>query len=464
MIEEKSEKNNKKIRGLKEVVIPNDVEFTTMRSLLGALAEAMNLINPDVSHHHEQTAYLAYLICKEMSMPIELQNMVIYAALLHDVGSVVQGRQKSVSEIERDAKAVSIVGAWMLFELDKDEREAEGLNRFPFGVLGDVVANCQLNQEEIKVATEIAEEKGQTNRAAILKIASVIHLADKVSLMIRPYEPILIQQRRIKETVKKLRGTEFAEDAVDSFLRISEMEYVWMDVMHHPNYFLYFTGDIRPLSLIESVKLTRLMSRIIDSKSPFTAMHSAGVSASARKLAELAGMSKRDCMMMEIAGNLHDLGKLAVPNRILEKPGRLTDDEFDIIKEHPYYTYKILMDIIGFDKIAEWAGYHHEKLNGKGYPFHLDKTMLDTGSRVMSVADIFSAITEVRPYRDGMKREQVINVMKENVQFGALDGDLVDLLLDNYEEVDNERDTLSRKEGKHYFADLKKERERTKDE
>lgn len=457
-------KKEPKKRGLKEIVLPNDSEFTTMRSLLGALAEAMNLINPDVSHHHEQTAYMAYLIAKEMSMPVEYQNMVIYAALLHDVGSVVQGRQKSVSEIERDAKAVSLVGAWMLFELDKDERETEGLNRFPFGVLGDIVANCQLNQEEIKVAMEIAEEKGQKNRTIILRIASIIHLADKISLMIHPYEPILIQQKRIRDKVKSLKGSEFAEDAVESFLRISELEYVWMDVMHHPNYFLYFTGDIRPLSLSESVKLTRLMSRIIDSKSPFTAMHSAGVSASARKLAQIYGMDERDCMMMEIAGNLHDLGKLAVPNQILEKPGRLTDDEFDIIKEHPYYTYKILMDIIGFDKIAVWAGYHHEKLNGKGYPFHLDASMLDVGSRMMSVADIFSAITEVRPYRDGMKKEQVINIMKENVQYGALDGDLVNLLLDNYDEVDHERDKLSRKEGKHYFQDLKKERERTGEE
>ncbi|MBP3873200.1 MAG: HD domain-containing protein, partial [Lachnospiraceae bacterium] len=81
---------------------------------------------------------------------------------------------------------------------------------------------------------------------------------------------------------------------------------------------------------------------IIDYRSPFTAMHSAGVAASARELARLYGMSEEDCKKMEIAGRLHDVGRLRVPNSILEKPGKLTDDEFDIVKEHPYYTRKKL--------------------------------------------------------------------------------------------------------------------------
>ena len=205
----------------------------------------------------------------------------------------------------------------------------------------------------------------------------------------------------------------------------------------------------------ETVKLTRFMSRIIDFRSSFTAMHSAGVAASARELARLVGMTKEECLMMEIAGNLHDVGKLAVPNEILEKPGKLTDEEFNIVKEHPYYTRLILMDVDGFERIANWAGFHHEKLNGNGYPFHLAAEQLDLGARIMAVADIFSAITEVRPYRAGMTREQAVAVLKGNVEAGAICGRVVELLEAHYDEIDNAREMESRKAGQRYFESLK---------
>ena len=214
----------------------------------------------------------------------------------------------------------------------------------------------------------------------------------------------------------------------------------------------YFNGDMHDVSLEQTVVLTKLMSRIIDFRSSFTAMHSAGVAASAKALAKLAGMSEADCMKMEIAGNLHDVGKLRVPNEILEKPGKLTDEEFNKIKEHPYYTRLILMDVEGFDEIADWAGFHHEKLNGNGYPFHFDGSLLSLGSRIMAVADIFSAITEERPYRKPMSREQAMKVMWENVERGDICGNIVKLLEDNYDTVNAARMKKSLEAGERYFA------------
>ena len=196
------------------------------------------------------------------------------------------------------------------------------------------------------------------------------------------------------------------------------------------------------------------MSRIIDFRSPFTAMHSAGVAASARELARLAGMTEEECRMMEIAGYLHDIGKLRVPNEILEKPGRLTEEEFNIVKEHPYYTRLILMDVDGFERIANWAGYHHEKLSGSGYPFHWEAEYLDLGARIMAVADIFSAITEVRPYRKGMDREQALAVMRENVANGSVCGEVVKLLEAHYDEIDAAREKESREVGRRYYQSL----------
>ena len=415
--------------------------FTNIRSLLMALAEAMNLVNPSVSHHHEQTAYLTYMLARELSLPSEQVYLSVYAALLHDVGSVVSEQQQSVREIEKNAKAVSLIGANLLYDLPGFER------------IADVVTYCQHSYSEARI---FLEQKGDS-AAGVLRLASLVHLSDKVSLMLDPREPVLNQAKHVLEIIKRGRESEYAPEAVDAFCRISELEYIWLDTLHNPQFVMLFTGEIAKVSLEKAVRMTRLMSRIIDFRSPFTAMHSAGVAASAKKLAELAGMSRDECLMMEIAGNLHDLGKLRVPKSILEKPGRLTDEEFNIIKEHPYYTRMILMNIDGFDKIADWAGYHHEKLNGRGYPFHFGADMLDLGSRIMAVADIFSAITEERPYRKGMEKEQAIRVMQENVEYGAISSEMVALLLDHYREVDAIRDYMSHEQGQRYFASFQDE-------
>ena len=145
------------------------------------------------------------------------------------------------------------------------------------------------------------------------------------------------------------------------------------------------------------------------------------------------------CMMMKIAGNLHDLGKLAVPVGILEKPATLTAAEFNVVKAHTYYTYKVLRNFRDMENIREWAAYHHERLDGKGYPFHLSAAELSPGARVMAVADVFTAITEDRPYRAGMSPEDASRVLVEMVGNGALDGDVVQLLLDNFAEVNQLR-------------------------
>lgn len=417
--------------------------FTNIRSLLGALAKSMNLINPDMEHHHEQTAYLAYLIGMERSMDVEDLHLTIYAALLHDVGAVVWEKQQSVLEIEKKAKHVSAMGARMLRDLNR------------FGEIADVIEICQNSYPENQ---KIAAERGG-RYPVYIEIADAIHLADTVSLILKEDVPVLNQVKPICAVIEECRGREYSSETVDAFLRVSKREFIWLDTLLNPSFLMFFTGEMHPVSLEETVELTGIMSRIIDFRSPFTAMHSAGVAASAKKLAQLAGMSEEDCLKMEIAGNLHDVGKLRVPREILEKPGKLDDEEFNIIKEHTYYTRLILMDVEGFEQIANWAGYHHEKLNGRGYPFHFDASVLDMGARIMAVADIFSAITEERPYRKGMDKETALKVLHENVENGSISGEIVALLEAHYEEVDAVRDARSREAGKRYFASLGREAE-----
>jgi len=414
--------------------------FTNMRSLMTGLAKAMNLVNPEVERHHEQTAYLSLFLAREMGLPEEDVVLAMYAALLHDIGTLVVEEPQSVAEVEANALEVSQAGARMLVDLPG------------FTDIARIIGYCQCSWgSTVACAIEQGDECERLGR-----LAAIVHLADAVSLLVRPDGRVLNQAASICDVARSCRGTEFSPEAVDAFLTISDTEYIWMDLAHNPMFLTYFTGEIARVSLDEALKLTTLMSRIIDYRSPFTAMHSAGVAASAFELAKLAGLSENCAKQVAIAGNLHDVGKLAVPRAILEKPGKLTDTEFNVVKEHPYYTSLVLLGIDGFDDIRHWAGNHHEKLTGRGYPFHFPSEGLDTGDRIMAVADIFSAITEERPYRAGMTRDQAADILEGDAKAGAICGDVVALLLDNYEQVDTARDAASHLAGKRYFDSLGK--------
>ena len=174
---------------------------------------------------------------------------------------------------------------------------------------------------------------------------------------------------------------------------------------------------------------------MIDFRSPFTATHSSGVAATASRIANFLGLTETEVELMEVAGNLHDLGKMVVPSSILNKPDKLTADEFAVMRQHTYFTYSVLSTIGGMRQIAEWAAFHHERLDGSGYPFHLDARKLDTGSRIIAVADIFTALAEDRPYRKGMGKSDIISVLRGLSCKSHLDKHVVGILESNYDEI-----------------------------
>jgi putative nucleotidyltransferase with HDIG domain len=151
---------------------------------------------------------------------------------------------------------------------------------------------------------------------------------------------------------------------------------------------------------------------VIDAKSPFTYRHSTGVAEAAMEIGTWFGMKPRDIKLLRRAALLHDLGKLSVPNMVLEKPGKLTDEEWKIVKMHPYYTLEILRRIPGFEALGEEAAAHHEKLDGSGYWRGLVGEQLSTFARILAVADIFDALRAKRPYRDSLPLEKAFSIMR----------------------------------------------------
>jgi len=134
----------------------------------------------------------------------------------------------------------------------------------------------------------------------------------------------------------------------------------------------------------------------------------------------------------------------------LNKPGALTNEEWNILKTHSYYTYCVLDEVIELNTIKEWAAYHHERLRGGGYPFHLTAEELSLGSRILAVVDVFTAITEDRPYRKGMDKNQVIVILNDMVKNNVLDKKVVKVLQDNYCDFDLYRIKSQIESRRHY--------------
>lgn len=391
----------------------------TLHELLLCLSKAQDLVSPELSNHHERVAYLSIRLAEQIKLPLEQQKDIFLAALVHDIGALSLNERLETIESEPQYINTHAVRGAKLFEGFKPLQSATQIIKYhhtPWN-FGD---SRTYKGEDIPYASHI------------------VHLADRVCGLIKASQNVLIQVPQILGEISKNTGVLYAPELVNALLELSNKEYIWLDltasspISNIPEIGFY---DSLVLDIDDIIDLTYVFSRIIDFRSKFTARHSAGVAKTAENLAKLIGFSPLECKMMLIAGYLHDLGKLAIRNSVLEKPDMLNDDEFNEIRSHTYYTFQLLSSIEQFTTINQWASYHHEKLDGTGYPFQIQGDNLTMGSRIMAVADVFTAITENRPYRSGMENEHAIKVMKDMVENQSLDGRVVDVLINNFQEI-----------------------------
>lgn len=159
--------------------------------------------------------------------------------------------------------------------------------------------------------------------------------------------------------------------------------------------------------------ICEVFAMIVDAKSSFTASHSDRVMEYSVAVANALGMRPSDVRTIRRGALIHDIGKLGVPSGILEKPGKLDDAEFDRIKLHPMYADRILNSIPGFSRLAEIGSSHHERLDGKGYWKGLSGDQISLPVRIVTVSDVFDALTANRPYRDAMQIERAFQILHE---------------------------------------------------
>ncbi len=155
------------------------------------------------------------------------------------------------------------------------------------------------------------------------------------------------------------------------------------------------------------------LARTVDAKSSWTAGHSERVCEVAMRIGRVLDLSQGELSVLHRAALLHDIGKVGIPNKILDKPARLTSDEFDTIKAHPVKGARILEPIIAYKEIIPMVLQHHEKFDGTGYPNRLSGENIHIGARILTVADVFDAMMANRPYRSGLELPDVLRYIKE---------------------------------------------------
>lgn len=183
------------------------------------------------------------------------------------------------------------------------------------------------------------------------------------------------------------------------------------------------------------VGITHTLVGAIEARDAYTSGHSDRVALMGRRLAAQLGLSPEQCQDIFLCGLLHDIGKIGIPDHILQKPGRLTDEEFDVIKQHPEVGARLLRGLKPLEKLLPGVLHHHESYDGRGYPYGLQGEEIPLMARILAVADAFDAMTSDRPYRDGMPVAKAASILEEgrNQQW---DGRVVQAFCDAREDIE----------------------------
>lgn len=384
--------------------------------LVAACSYALDCVETELVHvtsrHAKRVAYMSVCVAEQLGIcGKDLQDLAVYA-LLHD-NALTQYIQEELHSNLTDMKELPRIGVHCSIG-------EENIQGFPFHT---DVKNVILYHHENADGSGPFGKKSEE----VPLFSRIIHLCDLLDQACCRKAFTTETWEWAKDVLQRIRGTMVDEECAEALERIFSEEY-----------FLSLGGNFeaslwnkvprqkQELDFSQIKKLAGFFAKIVDYKSPFTSTHSIGVAERAEKLSRYMGFDEETVQKMYLAGALHDIGKVAVGNEILEKPDRLTDAEFAVMKHHAAYTYNILSEIDDFEEIRDFAAFHHERLDGTGYPFGKDASELNVQERMMACIDIYQALTESRPYKKGMSHERACEILKNMADKGWLDMDIID--------------------------------------
>ena len=439
--------------------LPCDAPSTVRTSeLLGALSTALDLTEGLLAGHAARTCWISLRLAERAGMSAAERESLFYAALLKDAGcssnaaaltNIFGGDERALKRLQATAgRSTGAMAVLSIRGLSASEPLPLRIRRLVHLAVRGSTERRAIEQTRCERGAQIAMNAGFD--ASVSKAVSAIHehwdgrglplglRGDEIPLYSRIISAAAaldvfvsaVGARKALRTLTSRRGTWYEPEIVDLAIdlardgliqeltdgrvedRIGEME---------P------TGSIRLSDETDVDRIATAFADVVDAKSPFTGSHSRNVAALAESLAVQLGLPAASARDVRRGGLLHDIGKLGVPNRILDKPGRLTADEYLQIREHPALSLRILQPVPIFSHVAEIAAAHHERMDGTGYFRGLDAEQLAIEARVVAVADVYEALTADRPYRAAMPAERALGVM-EGMAGDHLAADVLDSL------------------------------------
>lgn len=400
--------------------------------LVMAFSNALDQVHPALTGHHLRVGFLLDRLAERLGLSDSERHNLFWAGVMHDVGVVPLKISAADLIFERERFLHPKAGWLFLKECPTLETAAE------------LVRHHHTYWEKAR------------DREAVVRAGCLINIVDRADVLLRGDAPREECARRAAARLRQRRRGVFAPRHLEALLDVLHdgESLAALDGIHGR-----LPGDLRErygrqtLRIEEIIRFSTLFGHVIDSCSPFTATHSTGVAYVARALGHSAGLGENDRDTLFVAGMLHDIGKLGIPAALLEKPGPLTETEFPRVKKHADLSRRWLDAVPGFQEVSLWGSCHHERLDGTGYPLGLKADELPIPARIMSIADVFTALTEDRPYRKGMILNEALRVVEGMAARRHLDGDLVRVMRSRAEEI-NEIRIRAQNEARRKFQAL----------
>ncbi len=398
---------------------------------LYALSFALDTVQYEMggisNEHGKHVAFISYLMGKYLNYDNDKLNDLVGLAILHDNAFTEYVREEynggelyDYDAITDDSEVSKLRNGFLTHPMHNVVGE-KNISLIPFRT--DVKNVILYHHENADGSGPLHKKDYEVN-----EMAQIIHIADMMDVLfdLKTMSEDEFDKAIIK--IKNLEGKLFSTKMVDTLIKSVSYEDIY-DLQRMgavPYLRLHLKSYEHDYTDQEIRNICEFFANIVDYKSSVTKRHSLGVADKCYKMAKYYNFDDDKAIRFYFAGAFHDIGKLIINNDILEKPGKLTSEEFEHIKNHAKATEMILSNISGIDDITRWASRHHEKLDGTGYTSNVSGTDLSFEDRLLACIDIYQALVEKRSYKDDFRHNDSIEIMRDMARNNKIDGNIVE--------------------------------------
>ncbi|SFM79432.1 HD-GYP domain-containing protein [Thermodesulforhabdus norvegica] len=381
------------------------------------IARIIDDVSPEFKGHHLRVAYTALKIGTVLGIEEDRIRQIVAASCLHGIGCFTF--QERLQALNPEIKTTLY-------------RE----RAYAFLAQSGFLTPC----------AEVIGRRQNGKSCDTAYLSDIVELAERIDLLSHSYpgnaeanESLQKPGEALDYFLRSKASKDFPPETLSAAKEATEPEAFWFGLEYesprlngtHPITWIITWKDFQ--------EFARILSEVIDWRSKFTVSHCASVRATALALAKEFGFTDDEISLISVAADLHDLGKLGIPLEILMKPDTLTPQEVHVMRKHAYLTYMALKELGEISPAHLWASQHHERLSGDGYPFRLQGSEISTEARIIAVSDVYTALTEVRPYRPAVGAADAASIVRDMAAEGKLCREVSDKLLRNLKTVEDAR-------------------------